>query len=133
MPLRRIQGVEVQLHAFLTSALDGGEWSASFPAHFTPPPPQGKNPLYPFDRRPSAPQSQSGRSGKEKKSHHCPCQELNHSHSAHSLDNVCMHVHITKQGFVHAMLKNYIQEVSGSNFSCVQSLNRGFHGFPGSA
>jgi hypothetical protein len=29
-------GVEVELHAFLTSALDGGEWLASRPSHFTP-------------------------------------------------------------------------------------------------
>jgi hypothetical protein len=29
-------GVEVQLHAFLTSALDGGEWSASRSGRFTP-------------------------------------------------------------------------------------------------
>jgi hypothetical protein len=29
-------GVEVQLHAFLTSAVDGGEWSASRSGHFTP-------------------------------------------------------------------------------------------------
>jgi len=28
--------VEVQLHAFLTSALDGGELSASRPGRFTP-------------------------------------------------------------------------------------------------
>jgi hypothetical protein len=28
--------VEVQLHVFLTSALDGGEWSASSPGSFTP-------------------------------------------------------------------------------------------------
>jgi hypothetical protein len=28
-------GVEVQLHAFMTSALDGGEWSASRPSRFT--------------------------------------------------------------------------------------------------
>jgi hypothetical protein len=28
-------GVEVQLHAFLTSALDGGEWLALFPGRFT--------------------------------------------------------------------------------------------------
>jgi hypothetical protein len=27
-------GVQVQLRAFLTSALDGGEWSASLPGHF---------------------------------------------------------------------------------------------------
>jgi hypothetical protein len=29
-------GMEVYLHAFLTSALDGGEWSASRPSRFTP-------------------------------------------------------------------------------------------------
>jgi hypothetical protein len=29
-------GVEVELHKFLTSALDGGEWSASLPDRFTP-------------------------------------------------------------------------------------------------
>jgi hypothetical protein len=28
--------VEVQLHSFLTSAFDGGEWSASHPDRFTP-------------------------------------------------------------------------------------------------
>jgi len=28
--------VEVQLQAFLTSATDGGEWSASCPGRFTP-------------------------------------------------------------------------------------------------
>jgi hypothetical protein len=28
-------GVEIQLLAFLTSALDGGEWSASRPGRFT--------------------------------------------------------------------------------------------------
>jgi hypothetical protein len=29
-------GVEIQLDTFLTSALDGGEWSASRPGRFTP-------------------------------------------------------------------------------------------------
>jgi hypothetical protein len=29
-------GVEVELHAFLTSTLDGSEWLASRPAHSTP-------------------------------------------------------------------------------------------------
>jgi len=36
MPWKRIEGVEVSLHAYLTSALDGGEWSASRPGRFTP-------------------------------------------------------------------------------------------------
>jgi hypothetical protein len=34
--MKRYWGVEVQLHAFLTSELDGGEWSASRPGRFTP-------------------------------------------------------------------------------------------------
>jgi hypothetical protein len=29
-------GVDAQIHIFLTSALVGGEWSASRPCHFTP-------------------------------------------------------------------------------------------------
>jgi len=36
-------GVEVQLHSFLTSALDGGEWSTSRPSRFIP----GKEPPFP--------------------------------------------------------------------------------------
>jgi hypothetical protein len=32
--VRLIRGVEVYLHAFLTSAVDGGEWSASRSASF---------------------------------------------------------------------------------------------------
>jgi hypothetical protein len=30
------RGVDVETHIFLTSALAGGEWSASRPGHFTP-------------------------------------------------------------------------------------------------
>jgi hypothetical protein len=40
----------------LTSALDGGEWSASRSGRFT----QGKSPRYPLDRRLGGPQSRSG-------------------------------------------------------------------------
>jgi len=46
-------GVDIQLHTFLTLALDGGEWSASHPSHFTP---WIKTPLY---RRLGGPQSWS--------------------------------------------------------------------------
>jgi hypothetical protein len=46
----------VQLHAFLTLALDGGEWSASFPCLFIR---RDKNPWYPRDRRIGGPQSRS--------------------------------------------------------------------------
>jgi hypothetical protein len=42
----------------LTSALDGGEWSAL--------PPGKESPLYPLDRRLGGPQSRSGRGGEEK-------------------------------------------------------------------
>jgi hypothetical protein len=56
-------GVEVQIHIFLTSALVGGERSASRPCRFTP---QGKNPWYPLDRRLDGPQSRSGQCGEEK-------------------------------------------------------------------
>jgi hypothetical protein len=50
-------------HAFLTSALDGGEWSASRPGRFTP---QGKSPRYPLDRRLGESQSRSGYGDEEK-------------------------------------------------------------------
>jgi hypothetical protein len=53
----------------LTSALDGGEWSASLPGRFTP---QGKSLCYPLDRRLGVPQSRSGRHGEENKSQPLP-------------------------------------------------------------
>jgi hypothetical protein len=57
--------VEIELHASLISALDGGEWSASHPGRFIP---QGKSPLYSLDRRLDGPQSQSGRGSEDKNS-----------------------------------------------------------------
>jgi hypothetical protein len=33
--MKAFWGVEVYLHAFVTSALDGGEWSDPRPGHFT--------------------------------------------------------------------------------------------------
>jgi hypothetical protein len=48
----------------LTSALDGGEWSASRPGRFTP----RKSPWYPLDRRLDGPQNRSGYGGEEKNS-----------------------------------------------------------------
>jgi len=47
--------------------------------------PQRKSPLYPVDRRPGGPQSQSGCGGEEKKSLPCPYQELNPGCPAHSI------------------------------------------------
>jgi len=52
-------GVETWLHAFLTSAMDGGEWLASRHGHFIP----GKSPRYILDRRLGGPQNRSGRGG----------------------------------------------------------------------
>jgi hypothetical protein len=34
MPLKNTEGIEVYLHAFLTSAPDGGKWSVSHPTYF---------------------------------------------------------------------------------------------------
>jgi hypothetical protein len=50
-------------YSFLTSALDGGEWSASRPDRALP---RGKNPRYPLYRRLSVPQSRSGHRGYRK-------------------------------------------------------------------
>jgi hypothetical protein len=36
LAMRTDRGVEVQLHSFLTSALDGGEWLVSRPGRITP-------------------------------------------------------------------------------------------------
>jgi len=47
--------------------------------------PQGKSPQYPLDRRLGGLQNHSRCSGEEKKSHYCPCQELNPSLPACSL------------------------------------------------
>jgi hypothetical protein len=65
--------VDVYLQAFLTLALDGGEWSASRPGRFTP-----------RERAPGThwiggwvgPQSHSGHSGEEKNSQPLPQIEI---------------------------------------------------------
>jgi hypothetical protein len=55
--------VEVYLHEFLTSTLDGGEWSASRTGRFNA---RERFPV-PTGRRLSGPQSRYGHSGEEKK------------------------------------------------------------------
>jgi hypothetical protein len=50
-------------YSFLTSALDGGEWSASRPGRALP---RGKDPRYPLYRRLGGPQSRSEHVGEEK-------------------------------------------------------------------
>jgi hypothetical protein len=44
--MKTYEAVIAQAHVFLTSALVGGEWSASRPGRFAPPPP--KSPRYPL-------------------------------------------------------------------------------------
>jgi len=53
-------GVELQRHAFLTSAVEGSEWSTSPPGHFTP---GESSPRYPLDKKLCGPRSRSGRRG----------------------------------------------------------------------
>jgi hypothetical protein len=66
-------GVEVQLHTFLTSELNGVEWSASCNFRFTP---GLRVSQTPFDSRLYGPQRPSELGGKNKISHHCPCSKL---------------------------------------------------------
>jgi hypothetical protein len=47
------------VHSFLTSTLDGNEWSVSLSGRFT----WGKEHAIPLDRRLNGPQSRSGRDG----------------------------------------------------------------------
>jgi hypothetical protein len=61
----------------LTSAVDGGEWSASRPFRFTP----GTHWIGGW----VGPRSGLDAMMKRKKSHHCPCTELNPSYPARSL------------------------------------------------
>jgi hypothetical protein len=60
-PCRR-GGVEVWLHTFLTSALDGGLWSTSHPGRFTP----EERARCPLNMGLDRPHSQSGRCGEGK-------------------------------------------------------------------
>jgi hypothetical protein len=54
--------MEVQIHEFLTLALDGGEWLASCPCHFTP------RERTPINRKLGGLLSWFGHGGKEKNS-----------------------------------------------------------------
>jgi hypothetical protein len=60
--MKAYRGVDVYIHTFLTSVLDGGEWSASRPGRYTP----GESPGCPLDKRLGGPQSRTGRRGVEK-------------------------------------------------------------------
>jgi hypothetical protein len=56
------EGMDVQIHVFLTSALDGDELSVSRPGRFT----LVIDPRYPLDRRLVGPQNRAERRGEEK-------------------------------------------------------------------
>jgi hypothetical protein len=55
-----VKGVRECSFSFLSSTLDGGEWSASRPGRALP---QRKDPRYPLDRRLGGPYSWSGHEG----------------------------------------------------------------------
>jgi hypothetical protein len=59
-PWRRLGERRYSSYSFTTSALDGGEWSASRPGRSLP---RGKDPRYPLYRRLGGPQSRSGHRG----------------------------------------------------------------------
>jgi hypothetical protein len=70
-------GMEVYLHSFLTLALDGDEWSASRPCRFTP----GVGaPGTHWIGGWVDPRGGLDAVAKRKKSHQCPCRELNPDH-----------------------------------------------------
>jgi hypothetical protein len=62
-------GVEVQSHEFLTSVLDGGEWSVSFPTSLL----LGKNPHWIG----CCVGPKAALNAVEKRKLSCPCQESN--------------------------------------------------------
>jgi hypothetical protein len=80
LPWGRFEGVEVEIHSFLASAVDRSEWVI-----FTPLPPYsgGNNLRYPLDRRLGNAQSRFGRRDGEKNS--CLGRESNPSLSIRSL------------------------------------------------
>jgi hypothetical protein len=65
----RIGGVEVNLHAFLTSVLDGGEWSTSHTGHSTP---RERSPGNRWIGGSVSCRAGLGRDGEEKDSHPLP-------------------------------------------------------------
>ena len=69
--MKHVGGAEVQLHSFVTSALDKGEWSNSRPDRFTP----EKELRYPLNTRLGGPRSRSGRYGEHKNV--CPYRDSN--------------------------------------------------------
>jgi hypothetical protein len=82
-----------KLHAFLTSAQDGGEWSASRPGHFIT---EETDP----DRKLDEPQSRFGRCNEK---HILPCRELNPG----SLDTILTEI---KTNYLHSETSQVLGE-----------------------
>jgi hypothetical protein len=70
--VKKYEEVKVQLHAFLTLALDGDEWSASPPIHFTP---REKDPGTHWTRGRLG--SRASMNAVAKREYHCPCPKSN--------------------------------------------------------
>jgi hypothetical protein len=72
--IKKYWGVEVQIHTFLTSALDGGEWPASCPGYFIA---GARATQYSLEGRLGEPNAGLDMVAKRNKSHYCPCWEMN--------------------------------------------------------
>jgi hypothetical protein len=99
---------------FLTLALDGGEWSASHPSHFTP--------------RETAPGThwiggwvgpRAGLDAVVKRKIPSPCQDSNPNHPAHS--SVLYHQAISKQGFKNLTINSKKLNIVNSSFHIYNS------------
>jgi hypothetical protein len=94
-------GAEVQLHSFLTSALDRGDWWTSCIDRFTP----GKEPKHQLNRRLGWFQNQFGRfSGQYKLS--CICRDSNPEQS--SLWLVAILTTLSQLKFLYSAIFNYL-------------------------
>jgi len=82
-PLRRTGRVEVCLHSFFTSALDGVEWPASHLSRFTP---AEKKPLCTMTKMLSGLQRRSGRFGEKR--YLSPAEIQYPDHPARGLDAI---------------------------------------------
>lgn len=84
-PWRRIGGVNVHLHSFLTSTLNEDQWKVHTPAASLP----GMETRYPFNRRLVGSKSRAGRFGIEEKSFPSRNSNPGPSRTYPSLDTDC--------------------------------------------
>jgi hypothetical protein len=84
-------GMEVSIHAFLTSALD--EWSGSRPSHFIP----GKERRYPLDKKVGEDHSRYQRGGEEINPFRAPTSKSNPGRPARSLVTIMSKIQIMQK------------------------------------